>query len=287
MNGTMDAVEKRKSRAVEGILENESLTSNLDDISAKALLDWGIACAKTIAQGTARLEDSEAEQVMSTRLRATRRLMRSINRWIGKQQEGTAEDPTRTLDRIIEQAPVIYGQALPSPMEELRDGLSKLLVESARNPSQMIAGLRGLIESPATAQRPAPPEAKVRPKHTIPPAYRRIVPQRKRQERKRRVPPAPRRRIPREQEERQEQQVPPAARRRIQEFKQRQEEIEASHADWHRDAEDTEKREEPESPRSTRRRALEAKEKREELEASRTTRRRTQKDKEERSEQEH
>jgi hypothetical protein len=287
MNPITDAVEKRASRAAESILENESLTGDLDDVSAKALLDWGVACAKTIAQSTARLEDPEAEQVMSTKLGATRRLMRSINRWIGKRQEGTAEDPTSTLDRIIEQVPVIYGEAPLSSVEELRDALSKLLVESAHNPPQMIAGLRSLIESPVTAQPPAPSEAKVRPEATIPPAYRRFVPQSIRQQRARRVPPAAQRRILREQEERQEHKVPSAAQRRIQELRERREEIEALRADWHRGPEDTEKREESESPHIARRRILEAKEKREELEASRAIRPRTRKDKEESGEQEH
>lgn len=286
MNAMMDAVEKRKSRAVESILENERLTSNLDDDSAKALLDWGTACAKTAAQSTEQLTDVEADQVLSTKLRAIRRLMRSINRWIGKQQEGTAEDPTKTLDRIIEQAPVIYGEGLPSPGEELRDDVSKLLVESAVSPSLMITRLRGLIESPAPAEPTAPPEARARPSRTIPPGYQRLVSQGYEQQ-KDKTPPVPRRRTRPRREAIRERRAQAAARHRIQKLQEMQEEIGASRADGHRCPEEMEKQEESESPQSAQRRILEAKEERMKLDDLRTIRRRTQRDKEERGDREH
>jgi len=47
--GSAIDLEQRASRAAESILEDESLTSDLDDVAAKVLLDWGLACAKAIA----------------------------------------------------------------------------------------------------------------------------------------------------------------------------------------------------------------------------------------------
>ena len=154
MSGAMDVVERRASHAVEGILNNEGLTSQLDDAAAKVLLDWGTACVKAIARSTAGLEDIEAEDVMSPRLRATRRLMRSINGLIGMRQAGDAERSTALLDRVVEQAIIIYGEAETSSGKDLRDALLELLAKPALHPAQTIASLRSLIESSRVTRRP-------------------------------------------------------------------------------------------------------------------------------------
>ena len=120
----MDELTQRVNRAAEGILENESLTADLDDAPAQALLDWGVACARMIAESTAGLGEVEAEKAMSPRLRATRRLMRLVSKWVaGRHQSGL-------LIEVLEQAAIIYG----------KDFLSD-------DPLLMIASLRRLCES--------------------------------------------------------------------------------------------------------------------------------------------
>ena len=139
-------LEQRASRAAESILENESLTSDLDDVAAKVLLDWGLACAKAIAQSTAGLDDAQAGEVMSSRLRATRRLMRSVNKWIANRQEMDAEAKTKRLNRVIEQASIIHGAEFSAPTGEWCDAFLRR-IERVDDPAQMITDLREFVES--------------------------------------------------------------------------------------------------------------------------------------------
>ena len=133
------------NHAVENILENESLTTDLDDAAAEALLDWGVACAKMIAQSTVGLNKIEAEDVMLPRLRATRRLMRLMNRWGSKRLQMDVESNAALLTKVIEQAVIIYGKGFTPPGDERRDAFLKEGLVSYT--SQFIANLRTLIES--------------------------------------------------------------------------------------------------------------------------------------------
>lgn len=136
---------QRVNRAAESILENESLTADLDDEAAKALLDWGITCAEMIARSTAGLNDSEAEEAMSLRLRAIRRLMRLVNRWGASYSEMDAEAGASLLTRIIEQAAIIYGEEFTPPNDDRRDAFLKQHL--ADPPLPMIVNLRKLVEN--------------------------------------------------------------------------------------------------------------------------------------------
>jgi hypothetical protein len=142
-------VAQRINHVTQSILENESLTADLDDTAAKELLDWGITCARKVAQDTSGLNDAEAEETMSPRLRATRRLMRSVNSWIAKRGEMDAEASTTSLTKIIEQAAIIYGEGFTPPDDERRAAFLRQQVELADNPQQMIANLRELLEKPS------------------------------------------------------------------------------------------------------------------------------------------
>lgn len=139
---------KRIKHAAESILENERLTADLDDAAAKVLLDWGVACAEKVAGRTDGLNDSEADEAMSPQLRATRRLMRRVNQWVTSRREMDAESSATLLGEIIEQATIIYGKGFTSLDSNQRDALLKLQSESGKNPSDLIADLRELLEKP-------------------------------------------------------------------------------------------------------------------------------------------
>lgn len=142
---TTNELAPRINRVVESILENESLTADLDDVAAKALLDWGVACAKVIAQSTASLDDIEAEDVMSPRMHATRRLMRLVNRQVSRQSHTDAGGGATLLTKVIEQATTIYGKDFTPPDNEQRNAfLKEGLISSS---PQFIANLRALIEN--------------------------------------------------------------------------------------------------------------------------------------------
>ncbi len=138
-----DIIRQRADRAAQSILENERLTADLDDGAANVLLDWAIACVQMIAKDTAGLDDKQAEPAMSPRLRATRRLMRGVNKWITRQQAQDVEGSAKALDAIMEQAAIIYN------MEERfePDAGQRLFNQQAEeNPAQKIAHLRAFIE---------------------------------------------------------------------------------------------------------------------------------------------
>jgi hypothetical protein len=142
----MKELQQRVNRAAEGILENERLTADLDDASAKVLIDWGVACAERIARSTAGLNDKEAEDAMYPRLRATRRLMRRVNSWVANRHTMDAATSAASLDEIIAQAEIIYGDDFVPPSRARRDAFLRLHFEYAKDPQQLITQLRDLFE---------------------------------------------------------------------------------------------------------------------------------------------
>jgi hypothetical protein len=84
--------EVRARRAVESILENESLTADLDDVEAQRLLEWGIVHAKRLA--------AENRGSLDDELGALRRLMRGINKLLAERRPcRQADDVPRRLRR--------------------------------------------------------------------------------------------------------------------------------------------------------------------------------------------
>lgn len=144
----MYEVTRRIERAAESILENERLTADLDDAAAKVLLDWGIACAEKIAGSTDGLSDSEAEKVISPGLRATRRLMRRVNRWVASGANIDTEEEAELLNQIIEQASIIYGDSFIPPGDDQLTSFLARQEELTDDPTQFIADLRELLKKP-------------------------------------------------------------------------------------------------------------------------------------------
>jgi hypothetical protein len=142
----IDEVVRRTNLAAEGILGNQRLTANLDDSAASELLDWGVACAEEIAQGTAGLDDQEAEEVMYPRLRATRRLMREVNRWVAEQKDMDTVGSAESLDRIVEEAVIAYGQDLMPAAAGERALFLQRSLQHSDDPRQAIADLRAFVE---------------------------------------------------------------------------------------------------------------------------------------------
>jgi hypothetical protein len=141
-----EMLRQRIRRVSESFLGNERLTADLDDSAAKELLDWGLKLGSLIAQGTADVEDDEqADEAMYPRLRATRRLMRGVNRWVASEQAGDQEGSSKALDRIFEQAQTIYGKAFTPPSQEQRAKFLQSQADFLDNPPRLIANLRQLF----------------------------------------------------------------------------------------------------------------------------------------------
>ncbi len=135
---------ERVRRAVESIVENETLTDNLDDKAAQVLLDWGVACAEMIAQSTVGLDDERAEAEIYQRMRALRRMLRAVNRWIPRRLDMSDEEKLAALEEVIGLASQVYGPSFTFP-----DGGKRLLFlagDAVAAPSRAIQGLRQLLE---------------------------------------------------------------------------------------------------------------------------------------------
>jgi hypothetical protein len=201
----MTDLKKRLQLASERILGDERLTADLDDDPAQSLLDWGLACTERIVGSTANLaDDALAETAIETRHKATRRMMRHINRWAsqvtkasqsqvnlaaspdieeskrslsslikgwfsGDEADSEPEPPPQPkplpvednlppLEKIIEDAAHIYGEAFqrPTPVENWQF-LERNLAHN--NAKSLIEALRTFIEAHVEAQNEAHVEA--------------------------------------------------------------------------------------------------------------------------------
>jgi hypothetical protein len=134
-----EGIESRVSKVAESFLENEALTSNLDDEAADLFLNWAIAKGEMIARSTIELDDILAEEAMYPRLKALRR----IARYIGQCVIGSG-DPGELVDKIIEQARLLYGEEFvePDPVEKEK------FVQFSTDMEQVmvVLGVKNLIE---------------------------------------------------------------------------------------------------------------------------------------------
>ena len=147
----MDSILVRINRTIEGILENESLTDNLNDEAAKVLIDWGIQHAKEIAVSTIDIFDEEqAEEAIYARMRALRRIMQTINTWVVKVSVNDLNYGESALKRIISQADILYGAAYTPPDEASLKNLINRQISLSHAPADFIGGLLRLIENPQT-----------------------------------------------------------------------------------------------------------------------------------------
>lgn len=137
---------RRVERAAESILENERLTADLDDQAANFLLDWGVTWAKMIAQRSAGLSESEADEIMDEALRALRGLLRSVNRWVSRAPQMDEVERTTLLTQMVEQVAAINGPEGRLPHNEQQLAFLQEHAKDTGDPPQMIARLRELFE---------------------------------------------------------------------------------------------------------------------------------------------
>lgn len=124
---------QRIQRAAESILENETLTADLDDEAAKVLLDWGVTQVQSIASETIEMDASQAEEAMYRPMRALRKMLRAANKWVIDLKENN-------LGRIVKQAEIVYGS---SPNEEQQAAFAAQIPEDATG---RLIELRNFIE---------------------------------------------------------------------------------------------------------------------------------------------
>ncbi|MBC8508786.1 MAG: hypothetical protein ISR58_15655 [Anaerolineales bacterium] len=151
----MSGIEARIEKAAQSILENEKLTADLDDDAAQILLDWGIDSAKQIVQSTLGLDDMEAEDAMYQPMRANRRLMRGVNKFVSRYAILGEEGQVEALEKIVSQAGVIYGSEYVPPSSDQQSAFLTETKELIADIPQLIARLRSYVEG----EKPSAPSS--------------------------------------------------------------------------------------------------------------------------------
>ena len=133
----MDILNKRIQRVVESVLDNEALTSGLDETAAEVLQGWGIKNATSIAGKVKTLDDEHAESEMYPHLKASRSLIRAIRIWLEHEKKSTLEEKEKLWAKVEKRAQGLYGDALslPSPNQF-----------SGNTPAEFIENLRNWLE---------------------------------------------------------------------------------------------------------------------------------------------
>lgn len=101
--------------AVQSLLENVSLTSNLDDADANRLLAWGIDATQ---RAHAASLEFQSDTFFEDRFRAVLKTMRIINKWAGRRMEYDAAGNQAALEKILARAGEIGGSAIVVPSED-------------------------------------------------------------------------------------------------------------------------------------------------------------------------
>ncbi|HIK26645.1 MAG: hypothetical protein N3E45_09445 [Oscillatoriaceae bacterium SKW80] len=139
-----DALTVRINQAVESLLDDETLTSELDDAAADTLIKWGSALAELIVSQTSSMDEPTADSFTLLRLGNARRLMRQVNHWISN-LEGKINSPDKAsaLEEILYLAELIYPNFQPPSREQQQAFLRESF---SNNPSEWIIKLRSLVE---------------------------------------------------------------------------------------------------------------------------------------------
>ncbi len=128
--------------AIESILENASLTADLDDEAADALIEWGISCVRKVYLDAAGREDTE--DFVYQQMRAIRKMMRAINKWAARRGESDLEQEAAAFEKLLERISKACGCLLPPMTGEQK----RAFIEQhhAASPRQTIVDLRNLCQ---------------------------------------------------------------------------------------------------------------------------------------------
>lgn len=142
----MSDLEKRRKRAMEYILENEALTSDLNDAAALKLNDWGFRLAAFLADETSNMQHNKGLEHIGERMRSLRRLMRNINR-LGGRVNRLDEDAQRDRFRlIVKYAKELFGKRFPELSNEEKERILLRILKRRDNPVDLVDALTTFID---------------------------------------------------------------------------------------------------------------------------------------------
>ncbi|WP_017719306.1 hypothetical protein [Kamptonema formosum] len=146
-----DELTQRITWAAESLLDNETLTPELEDAAGGAALTWATDLSRRVALATAGLDDEAAEAFMAPKLAAIGELIRLVSRWAASYREMDAGGRESFLSQVIEAALKIYPDYQPPHKEQQQAFLREPF---PADPRDWIVNLRRLVEGDRNAQMP-------------------------------------------------------------------------------------------------------------------------------------
>jgi hypothetical protein len=162
----MADLDKRVRMAAESILENEALRGGLEnEQAAMFLLNWGIACAKSLMLETADIEDDEeADEAVYPRMKALRKMMVAVKELAGSQAQDVSAWQ-HSIAEIFKNAQTFYGPSWHAP-DQIGDEI--WLILQTGDSLERVQGLQALLEPSgfsdgAESSSYAPPQSEPEP----------------------------------------------------------------------------------------------------------------------------
>lgn len=132
---------RRLREVSEDILDTESLSEHLDDSAAKALIEWGLACARRLVERS--LEGKEAGMDLAAQIGAVKQMMRAVDHLVGEWQ---ILDPTERAywwDKLLTHAGAVYAEGAKKITLERFEGL----LRQNATPAALLLALRDMFEN--------------------------------------------------------------------------------------------------------------------------------------------
>lgn len=142
----MSDLENRHKRAVEYILENEALTSDLDNAAALKLNEWGIRLAAFLADETGDMKHDKGLEHIGERIRSLRRVMRNINRLCGRVNRLDEDARRDRFELIVKHARELYGERFPDLPDEEKERILQRILKHRGDQVELLDALTAFID---------------------------------------------------------------------------------------------------------------------------------------------
>ncbi len=139
--------EELEARAAESILGDAGLRDELTDDEARPLIEWGLRQASAMARrvvAEAALQSSM--ETLDDSLTSLRRLMKRINRLVGRRGEGDPERLRKDFARLASLSEKLYGDAVSRP--ETAQVEAFLVKQAALSNEQVVTTLLAMFAPP-------------------------------------------------------------------------------------------------------------------------------------------
>lgn len=151
--------EELEARAAESILGDAGLRDELTDDEAKPLIEWGVSQASAMARRVVAEAALQSDiDTLDESLASLRRLMKRVNRIVGRRAEGDPESLRKDVDRLASLSEKLYGDLVSRPDTAQVEAF--LTQQSLLSNEQIVAKLLAMYAPPPEPfnQLDAPPK---------------------------------------------------------------------------------------------------------------------------------